>query len=74
VRGCAELRRLDIYGTSVTELGLRAIRKHCKNLYFLGVKASMYPGGVFDEHYFPPALQVEHYPNFYEKSALWAYY
>jgi hypothetical protein len=74
VRGCAELRRLDIYGTSVTELGLRAIREHCKKLYFLGVKASMYPGGLFDENYFPPALQVEHYPDYYEKNALWAYY
>jgi hypothetical protein len=45
VRGSPELQRLDIKTTTVTELGLRAIRYHCKNLKDIMLDEDMSPGG-----------------------------
>jgi hypothetical protein len=46
VRGCPALRWLDIAGTAVTALDLRAVRDHCKELQHIVLQKEMYPGGV----------------------------
>jgi hypothetical protein len=45
VRGCPKLKRLNITGTRVSKLELRAIRDHCRRLEWLYVDEAMYPDG-----------------------------
>jgi hypothetical protein len=58
VRGCPELKSLAITATAVTAVGLRAIREHCKKLVDIDLTTAMFPGGQFDETFFPRKVSV----------------
>jgi hypothetical protein len=58
VGGCPDLQRLDIKRTAVTEVGLCAIREHCKKLKHITLDDGMYPGGVVDDSFFPAGVEV----------------
>jgi hypothetical protein len=58
-RGCPALKTLDIIGASVTERGLRAVRKYCRNLQKIELTTRSCPGWTLDKRFFPPEVCVE---------------
>jgi hypothetical protein len=58
LRGCTALKWLDITGTSITVLGLRTIRDHCKQLKRITLGDGMFPDLVDDGGIFPESVEV----------------
>jgi F-box/leucine-rich repeat protein 2/20 len=58
-RGCPALKTLDIIGASVTERGLQAVRKYCRNLQKIELTTRSCPGWTLDKRFFPPEVCVE---------------
>jgi hypothetical protein len=59
VSSCPCLTRLDIACTAVTEVGLCAIRDHCKKLKRVTLQEKMLPNDGSDDSFFPVSVAVD---------------
>jgi hypothetical protein len=58
VRGCPALRNLYVEGTSVTAVGLRAIRDNCRSLKHITLNKNVYSGAARNGRLFPVYVKV----------------
>jgi hypothetical protein len=58
VRGCPALRNLYVEGTSVTAVGLHAIRDHCRSLKHITLNKNVYSGAAHNGRLFPVYVKV----------------